>query len=378
MNKLNQLKRAYLRWYVNTRGWRTDRKILVLESDDWGSIRTPSNEAIARLAEKGYETKDFPYLKFDTLESKGDLLDLYDVLGAHLDSRGNPAVITANTIVSNPDFEKIKTKGFSAYEYELFTETQERYFGESLIDTFKAGIEQKVFYPQLHGMHHVNIGRWMDNLRAGNRTALDLFEEQMFDYSTSHTIIDQNSYVDALTPKDETDLKEQMQQLREAAEHFEQLFGFASKTFIAPCYIWLPAHERELQKCGVTGIQSGAYQKHPKVGKVNEFRKEIHYTGEHNEFNQVYTTRNGLFEPSLFPDEDVVAEALASIARAFENKKPAVLSTHRINYSSGLSAANKEQTLQKLDNLLGEVCKRWPQVEFMHSAELNSQLLSLG
>ena len=375
MNKLNQLKRAYLRWYVNTRGWRTDRQVLVLESDDWGSIRTPSNDAIDRLSLKGYQTKDFPYLKYDTLESKQDLLDLYAVLARHTDRNGNPAVITANTIISNPDFAKLKANGFSKYEYELFPETQKRYFGASFLDTFKEGMDAGVFYPQLHGMHHVNIDRWMEKLRAGDQTALDLFEEEMFDYSTSHTTIDENSFVDALTPKDGSDLAAQVDYLGVAAAHFEELFGFQSSTFIAPCYIWLPEHERALKQLGVTGIQSGAYQKHPRMGSVNVFKKEIHYTGERNALGQVYTTRNGLFEPSLFESEDVVAQALASIERAFENKKPAVLSTHRINYVSGLRPENKERTLALLDQLLAEVRRRWPDIEFMHSAALNKQLL---
>ena len=34
-----------LRNLSNLPGWRTSRKIVVIESDDWGTIRMPSNKA---------------------------------------------------------------------------------------------------------------------------------------------------------------------------------------------------------------------------------------------------------------------------------------------------------------------------------------------
>jgi hypothetical protein len=33
------------KYYINLRGWKTKRKIVVIESDDWGSIRMPSPES---------------------------------------------------------------------------------------------------------------------------------------------------------------------------------------------------------------------------------------------------------------------------------------------------------------------------------------------
>ena len=37
----------------NLPGWRTDRKIVVLESDDWGSIRMSSNDSRIKLLKAG-------------------------------------------------------------------------------------------------------------------------------------------------------------------------------------------------------------------------------------------------------------------------------------------------------------------------------------
>ena len=38
MNIRNKLAK----YYINLRGWKTNRKIVVIESDDWGSIRMAS------------------------------------------------------------------------------------------------------------------------------------------------------------------------------------------------------------------------------------------------------------------------------------------------------------------------------------------------
>jgi len=37
----------------NIPGWRTNRRIVVIESDDWGSIRMPSNDTHAKLVSQG-------------------------------------------------------------------------------------------------------------------------------------------------------------------------------------------------------------------------------------------------------------------------------------------------------------------------------------
>ena len=41
--------------FINERrGWKTDRKIVVIESDDWGSIRMPRREVYEMSLKKGY------------------------------------------------------------------------------------------------------------------------------------------------------------------------------------------------------------------------------------------------------------------------------------------------------------------------------------
>ena len=87
-------------------GFRTKRKIIVIESDDWGSIRMASKEAYNILLNSGYPVDQSTYNKNDALESNEDLEMLFEVLSSVKDKNGNSAIITANTIVANPDFEK--------------------------------------------------------------------------------------------------------------------------------------------------------------------------------------------------------------------------------------------------------------------------------
>ena len=101
---------------INLQGWKTNRKILVFESDDWGTIRMPS------VTDRDFLCTHYPanfnistYDRVDNLASSVDLEALFDVLSRYHDINGKTPVITANTIVGNPDFEKISASGYSDY-----------------------------------------------------------------------------------------------------------------------------------------------------------------------------------------------------------------------------------------------------------------------
>ena len=67
----------------NIFGWRTNRKIVVIESDDWGSIRMSSNESYKTLKKAGLSLDKGAgarYNKYETLASKEDLKHLFEVL----------------------------------------------------------------------------------------------------------------------------------------------------------------------------------------------------------------------------------------------------------------------------------------------------------
>lgn len=108
----------------NLSGWRTDRKIVVIESDDWGSIRMSGRDAYEAALKAGYHVDARPYERYDSLASAEDLAALFDVLRRFRDNNGRHPVVTANAVAANPDFEKIEKSGFREYAYEPFTETR--------------------------------------------------------------------------------------------------------------------------------------------------------------------------------------------------------------------------------------------------------------
>lgn len=82
--------------YIALRGFHTNRRLIVIESDDWGSIRMPSRDVFAKLQRMGDHPERDGFLSNDSLESEYDLDELYQVLTSVHDKNGRSAVITAN------------------------------------------------------------------------------------------------------------------------------------------------------------------------------------------------------------------------------------------------------------------------------------------
>lgn len=368
---LNSLKRKFLHYYINSRGWRTDRKIVVIESDDWGSIRMPSKQVYNELLRKGFPVSKLPYLRYDSLESNTDLEMLFEVLNSFRDKNGNHPVITANTIMTNPDFTKIRKSGFQQYHSELFTETYKKYpEHDRVFNLYNEGISQKIFFPQLHGLEHLNVNRWMKALQNEKSNARKAFDLGLFDLSVSHTEITEDSFMDALNYSSKSDLNQQQEKIKKAVKLFEDVFGFRSKTYIAPCYIWSSDLESAMNEAGVIALQGGIIQKEPTVRSQNHFRKKIHYCGEKGKRGLWYMVRNAAFEPSNHPDRDVIQNTFKQIETAFKNKKPAIISSHRLNFIGSISKKNRSQNLDILKHLLEGLLKKHPKIEFLSSAEM--------
>ena len=117
---LLKAKRCLTHNLLNLPGSRIDGRIVVIESDDWGAIRMRSREAYDRLLAHGYPVDRNGYERNDALASEEDLELLFDLLASHRDGEGRPAAITANCIMTNPDFGKILIVCFSQDDYQLY------------------------------------------------------------------------------------------------------------------------------------------------------------------------------------------------------------------------------------------------------------------
>jgi hypothetical protein len=371
------LKQNLFRNFINIPGWHTNRKIVVIESDDWGSIRMPSKTVFKDLVKRGIHVDKLPYNRYDSLASKDDLLALFDVLTSVKDHIGSNAIFTVNCVVANPDFEKISISDYTEYYYEAFTETLKHYPShQESFNLWKEGLNKGIFIPQFHGREHLNVIRWMRALRENRGNVRLAFNYRMFDLSESMNI-SENSFMDALNFENHVELDFQKKVLEDGLNLFEKLFGYKSITFVAPNYIWSNLLNETLFANGIRVIQSGWFQFEPLDGTLHRFKKRFHYVGQRNNFGQFYFVRNAHFEPSLDPSYDWVENVITRIGIAFSWGKPAIISSHRLNYIGFIELANRSRNLILLRNLLNEILKRWPDTEFMSSNQLY-HLISSG
>lgn len=355
--------------YCNFKDFRTDRKIIVFESDDWGSIRVPSIDVKKQLIEKGYDMDARPYERYDTLETNEDIEALYDVLLRYKDSSGNHPIITMNMVMANPDFNKIKENNFNQYFFEHVKDTYSSYDkSNEVLNLLRRGIDLGVVMPQSHGREHVNVLAWMNALKRREDDVMCAFDFGMCGIFPKEQKERGNQYQIAYKYTKNSDIEVIEKTVEEALSLFEDYWGFKSKTFIAPCYTWDENIERKLYEGGVELIQSSRSRRNTFDNRV-----EYIYSGQHNNLGQVYSIRNTKFEPSTSKDREQELDVLLSdIDKIFKEKKIAVISSHRINYASRLSVENRDATLEMLDLFLKKVIDKYPDVEFMSSDMLLS------
>ena len=362
------MKQKLKKHALNVFGRNLNQKIVVFESDDWGSIRIPNNRVKDQLlAIKAIREKD-PFSMFDCLESAIDLSVLYEVLGNYKDQFGRNPSITLNMVMTNPDFEAIKNNRFTNYESELFLKTYTSYYPEC--DTFAKlidGIEKKLVYPQYHAKEHLNVRKWMDKLRCGDSKFLKAFEMNCFSIDDESSMNQRSNLMATYDYSSKDELKEIKKSISDGLKLFEKVFGFNSQTTIAPCYVWNDEIEQVFQENGIYGFQGSYIQQKNTNGVLKRTWRAM---GANNMKNQRYLIRNGLFEPSLNRGVNWVERSLESMEIAFKWGKPVVMGSHRINYVSGLSMDNRNNTLEKLDELLNKAIKKWPDIIFLNSAEL--------
>ena len=191
---LLKAKRCLTHNLLNLPGSRIDGRIVVIESDDWGAIRMRSREAYDRLLAHGYPVDRNGYERNDALASEEDLELLFDLLASHRDGEGRLAAITANCIMTNPDFGKIREEDFRTYHYEPFTSTLARYerHGGSFA-RWQQGMRAGIFRPQYHGREHIAVGPWMRALQRGDAEVREAFDLEMA--GTASRRNGRNSYV---------------------------------------------------------------------------------------------------------------------------------------------------------------------------------------
>lgn len=352
------------------RGWRCHDKIVVIESDDWGAIRTSSRANYDHLVAAGYSMNGSA-LSVDSIETESDLACLFDTLEQFKDRQGRSPCITANMNMANPDFEKIREAKYNKYYYEPITRTLGKYPDRAKVkDLWKEGLERRIFVPQFHSREHVCWWKWIEALRQNSKETLMLFEMEMcglpMEISKESRCFDGHIYAaDKELKNYGVDIAKV---IREGAALFKKEFGETALSTIAPNYCWTENIEKIWETVGIKYIQGSFIQI---CGTASSRRK--HHTGERNPYGGIYLVRNCNFEQN-YKSASRVACCLRQISWAFQNHQPAILCSHRANYAGSICEKNRERGIRMLGELLRKILKRWPDVVFLSTPELGRMI----
>jgi hypothetical protein len=340
---------------------------LIIECDDYGGIRTPSGEVYDMLVHKGLADPGSRY-RMDTLATVEDMEHLFSALEGVKDRNGNNAVMSPVFNVANPDFEKIRQSGFKTYYYEKCTDTLLRYGrGVEVYKKWKQGIEKGIFIPEFHGREHVSVQLWMQKLREGNPDLRLAFENEYVSLKMDDVPSAAQGFRPELFFTSEDELPFLKESISSGVKIFRELFGYTPRAFAPSNAIFHPDLEQSVAESGVKCLS--VWHMNPIPTKDGSIRTKYYRNGKKSSSGLTYYIRNCAFEPTE-KGYDGIDSTLEQVQAAFKWHKPAIISTHRANFVGGIEASNREQGMQELSKLLVAILKRWPDVEFMSSAEM--------
>lgn len=362
------IHKAFRKSFINLMGWKTNKRYVLFESDDWGSVRIKNKDVFNFLTNKGLDLYKSRYTKFDRIEHPTDLDELFSILHSHKDHKGNSPIFTANFLVANPDFKLCKEGDFKEYKYKTLIETYEEYgilneMQRLLFD----GIDQGFWFPQYHGKEHLQPIRWLKCVNNNEYERLAAESDSLpgipLDKSKGK-YTRYNAAFDFWSIEEQEDVN---YNALKGLELFKETFGFEPVSFAPSQSVVGIEILKKLSNNGIRLNKAGAHFLPRLISNQRKMKQE--FWGYNVDYSMFVSRSNANFEPSS-GSIDWVDECLWEISNAFLFKKPAVISTHRVNYIGGLNQKNRDDSLRKLNKLLTELLRKFPDVEFVHSAQL--------
>lgn len=374
---LSSIKNAVTNNGKNLLGWKTKRKIVVFSVDDYGNVRIDSPRAREKLNEAGLPAKN-RFDAYDTLETHVDLELLFEALCFVTDKNGRHPIFTTYAMPCNIDFEKMEETGFQKYYYEILPRTFQKkadadpqnYAGTW--ELWKQGLAEKILVPQFHGREHLNVNVFEEKLGKQDPELLMQLKNRSF------TCITNTGYktVSALASFDFWGIEENgrfKDIITDGLNKFEAVFGYRAKNFTPPGYRAHPVLYNTLKKNGIHFVDT-AFIANQHQGK-GRYKKQLNYTGK-IENGLCKMVRNVVFEPNSNSSVDWASYAMKQVEAAFRWNRPAVISSHRVNFCGHIDPQNRAAGLGALKNLLKKITRRWPDIEFMSADELGKLVKS--
>jgi hypothetical protein len=232
---------------------------------------------------------------------------------------------------------------------------------------WREGIEMGIMVPQFHGREHLNIEVLNNKLETRDNEVLTALKNRSYTSLSSSGFpnmsytaafefegVDRNSFFKSL--------------IEDGLIKFEQVYGYKSMHFNPPGGREHPLIHKYLAENGVKYLDTPFIKsEHQGRGK---YKRILNWTGKRTDSNQYYQVRNVIFEPTHERGFDWVNYSLRQIEAAFFWNRPAIISSHRVNFCGHIDPKNREIGLTALKELLQKIVKKWPEVEFMSSVAL--------
>ena len=372
------MKRQLLDNLKNILGWKTNDKLIVFAVDDYGNVRLDSAAARESLEAAGLDLSN-RFDQVDALETRQDLEALFEVLSSVSDRRGRSAVFTPYSLCANPDFEAIR-KRCDSYRYESLPRTFERLSNsqpgacENAWALWQEGLRNGLLQPQFHGREHLNLEFLERKLKANDKALMVNLENNSLAALEGEPSMPGVGFTEAFGLWERSEIARHRVILESGLSLFEEVFGFASRTFTPPAQELHPELYPFVESLGVQAIDKPLrYTRRLDKDKVG---REINVLGRKNGQSHVTVVRNVVFEPSNDRRFDSVKLALDQVAAAFRWRRPAIISSHRANFCGHIDPGNREYGLAALKSLLDGIVKRWPDVQFISADELVENILA--
>lgn len=355
----------------NIYGWKTNRKLVVFSIDDYGNVRLDSSKAREEMDKAGMKAYNH-FDALDTLETREDLEALYEVLTSVEDKYGGPAIFTPFAMPCNINFEAMAENNYTEFINEQLPETYKKLSAkdakayEGTWRLWQEGIEKGLMKPQFHGREHLNLKVFKEKLEKQDSQVLTALKNR------SYTSISNSGYptisITAAFHFWEFSENESFKDIiKEGLNAFEDVYGYRSIHFNAPGGSEHPVIHQYLHENGVECIDT-PFIKNEHQGK-GKYKKILNYTGKKHPYG-IYQVRNVVFEPTVKSPRNWVDFSLKQIEAAFRWNKPAIVSSHRVNFCGHIAEKNRQLGLSELKLLLQRIVAKWPDVEFINSEEL--------
>ncbi|MFZ1321209.1 MAG: hypothetical protein WAT71_06595 [Ignavibacteria bacterium] len=322
-------------------------KIIVIESDDWGLERAMNINSINFLKNK-YTGDKFTRWTFDALETKEDIELLYGVLGSFKNKFEYPPVITANFITHNVNYNSSDELKFIPISMGFNKDS------EDVRELYKWGIQNKFIYPQLHGFSHYNLSELSKYYYTNE--GQEAFENKYF--TGNSTLKGKLKFLNGELSDENKDIK-----IKESVDEFYKLFQIKSESIIPPTFILDRKNINILKNNFIKMIQSSN-----RLVQSDGSRYSFPYFRIRN--GLVWSVRNARLDPHIdygfYHDE-----CMSDIGKAFNNKLPAIIDFHRVNISGKFTPSYRDKSLSEMKKLFDGIYKKWPDVKFLTSSDLN-------